>query len=492
MGVDNVLWNSDKLAFEAIDHLRNLQNYKAQPVRRVFIPKPKGGKRALGIPTMFDRAVQTLYAMALLPIAEVSADTRSYGYRPLLGAKDAMVYLHLNLSSYTNTRRWVLEADIEKFFDRISHNWLLDNIPLPRRMLKEFLASGIMTNGEFEESIMGTPQGGVISPIIANMCLDGLQKLLEEKGFKMARYADDFVVLGKSSEDLQNIATPLIDNFLSIRGVNLSKEKTKITSIVDGFDFLGFHIREYPDPRRRKGTKLGICLITPQRSKVLSVSRRAKQIILDHQRLPLDVLIVKLNYLLRGWAEYFRMSTCRKAFSRIGYTVFYHILRFLKKRYKGSPVRAIIKKYFKKVGMRNWIFYAKNSKGEDVTLFQIGGQRVKRHSISKPFNPFLIDNEGFLQRKIAAGASSLVLNTLKQRLASIQKGICPMCEQSLFMGNELLETHHKLSRKLGGADKVSNLVLLHRTCHVQITHTKSLAIRRDLKEKGLIIIKEIG
>jgi len=206
-GVDGVLWKTNEDKMEAIKSLKDLSAYKAVPVRRVMIPKRQGGERPLGIPTMKDRAVQALWMMALVPISECKADERSYGFRPGLSARDAMTYVRTVLAGYRNPRTWILEADIEKFFDRIDHNWLINNTPMNARILDQFLKAGaLLPNKELLDTPMGTPQGGPISPVIANMALDGLENLLKEAGFYMCRYADDFVVFGRTKEELEGRA----------------------------------------------------------------------------------------------------------------------------------------------------------------------------------------------------------------------------------------------------------------------------------------------
>ena len=260
-GVDGVLWNTPAKKMAAVLSLTD-KGYRARPLRRMYIEKKdKKKKRPLGIPTMYDRAMQALYALALEPVAETTADGRFFGFRKGRCAQDACEYLFHALSRKHVSPKWVLEGDIKGCFDHISHDWLLANIPMDKNILKQFLKAGFIYQRELFPTEEGTPQGGIISPILANMTLDGIEKKLVERfhtnalgkvdsRFKNAhkvnfvRYADDFVVTAATPE-LALEAKELIREFLAERGLELSDEKTVVTNIDDGFDFLGWNFRKY-------------------------------------------------------------------------------------------------------------------------------------------------------------------------------------------------------------------------------------------------------
>jgi len=360
-GIDGEKWTTPNSKMNAALELSD-KKYNAKPLRRVYIPKPgTTKKRPLSIPTMYDRAMQSLHALALQPIAETTSDSRSFGFRMYRSTQDVRQYAFCCLGGI-NSAKWVLEGDIKGCFDNINHDWLFDNIPMDKSILRQFLKAGFVYNRHLNPSTAGTPQGGIISPILANMTLDGMEKVISSvyhvgKNGKIdktrynphkvnfSRYADDFIVTADSKETAKEIAE-LIKEFLKERGLELSDEKTHITHIDEGFDFLGWNFRKYR----------GKLLIKPSKKSIGNITRKIGDVIKRAKAWKQENLINVLNPIITGWSNYHRSAVSKEIFSQLDHIVWNMLWRWAKRRHPDKGNTWIANKYWHSEGTRKWVF----------------------------------------------------------------------------------------------------------------------------------------
>jgi RNA-directed DNA polymerase len=466
-GVDKVTWKTPEAKINAIGSMKR-RGYSPLPLRRVFILKKNGKQRPLGIPCMLDRAQQALYLLALEPIAETTADLNSYGFRPERSTADAGEQCFVCLAKKTSAE-WVLEADIKSCFDQISHDWMVANIPTDKAILRKWLKAGYVYQGELFPTDAGTPQGGIISPVAANMTLDGLEAMLAEKfprakargrKMNMVRYADDFIITGNSKEWLQQEIKPAVVEFLAERGLLLSPEKTKITHIDEGFDFLGWNIRKYN----------GKLLMKPSKANVKAHLDKIREIIRGNKTAKQANLIGLLNPVLRGWANYHRHVVAKKTFARVDECIWSMLWRWAARRHPNKGIRWIKEKYFKTRENRNWVFAAtekqEDGTSKDLTLLRESDTPIQRHvKIKANANPHDRMWEQYFESRW--GKKNLLSARGRRKLYRVwlrQDGRCPNCQQPITKCT-LWSVRHIVKRTEGGSDAAGNLQMHHLNCH---------------------------
>jgi len=385
-GVDGIIWTKNEDKIDAINKLKNdiiHGTYKAISVKRVWIPKSKGNKRSLGIPTLYDRAMQALWSLALLPIAEITADSNSFGYIKGLNTHNALGIIRKDLSKMY-CPRWVLEGNIEGFFDNISHLWILENIPIDKTILSEWLKAGVLENEWFTEQQFGVSQGGIISPIIANMALDNLEEIVKQasnghKKVKIIRYVDDFIVTGVTPNQLLGIQKE-INEFLQKRGLTLNMEKTLLTEIESGFNFLGINFKEYPDKKYAYGNKKGILLATPTKAAVNRIRDKVDNLIKISLNWEPGQLIEKYNYIVIDWANYYCYYNSVTIFKTLATEFWQKVWKWAIKKYPKDSAKSIMKKCYISNGRKRNVLYGIGKNSKKIIMFDLSKKTIIRYN----------------------------------------------------------------------------------------------------------------
>jgi RNA-directed DNA polymerase len=485
-GVDGKVVLLSSVKAEMADWVqRNAKPWQARPVRRVYIPK-KGGRRPLGIPVIVDRVLQARVVNALEPEWEARFESRSYGFRPGRGCHDAIDAIFHVAQGANPQRRWVLDADLAAAFDRIDHDHLLGMLgTFPARgLIADWLKAGVVEEGRFTPTEEGTPQGGVVSPLLLNVALHGMEQAAgvryQTTGVHagrmvlgcpaVIRYADDLVALCHTRDEAEQVKARLAV-WLAPRGLTFNEDKTRVVTLDEGFDFLGFTVRR----------QCGKLLIKPSKAALRRIRERLRTEMRALRGANALAVLVRLNPIIRGWAAYYRTVVSSQAFTALDNYLWRLTYKWAKFGHPNKSKRWITNRYFgafNRSRRDRWVFGDRDS-GAYRTKF--AWTSIVRHRMvkggSSPDDPALAQYWADRRRRGVPPP----LDQLSLRLLKMQAGCCPCCgdlllhadhppqtptqwEQWVRVTGKALRKQSLAFRKREGSSETSSLRLIHARC----------------------------
>jgi RNA-directed DNA polymerase len=491
-GVDGrIVLGADAKAALADGIHRRQQPWRARPVKRVYIPKADGRRRPLGIPVIVDRVLQARVAAALEPQWEARFEPRSYGFRPGRSCQDAIQAIFSTVKGLNPARRWVLDADLKAAFDRIDHHHLLgqlDGFPA-REQIGDWLTAGVVDQGLFTRTEEGTPQGGVVSPLLLNVALHGMEHAAGVRyrttgidGVATARdspvlirYADDFVALCRTRDEAMQVKARLAA-WLTPRGLAFNEDKTRVVDLDEGYDFLGFNVRRYH----------GLLLIKPSKTAVRRIRKRLRIEVRALRGSNAAAVIARLNPIVRGWAAYYRAVVAKEIFNSLDHYLWKLVYKWARHTHPNKPTSWVVARYF---GMFNksrqdrWVFGDRDS---GAYLQKFAWTRIVRHQLvtgtASPDDPVLADYWHTRRRRPRLQPP---VDRTTQQLLDSQRARCVHCGQLLLHADRPPQTpreweqwyrglrkamdHNAISLRQDGSTHDPQLRLLHAHCHRRTT-----------------------